>query len=432
MGLIRRINNYRRVHGIQGLLKRLKLELFLRLRLKFDQNSNGALIDKNIQKNVDASNPLNSLNAYLLPSSNQKNVFIITDSIGSSSLFGGVGTAIILGVLAANNLSASLKIITRTEPSNPADLENFLNLLSLRLDNEVAFIFAPPTNNRIEIGYSVSDIFITTSWWTTSATMKSIPLKQILYLLQEDERMFYAFGDERLRCDTVLRNPELSVLINTKLLFDHFISDGTIKPERLAIWFEPSFPSTVYRSSTSYEMEPKKRRFFFYARPNNPRNLYEFGINLINQALDTGVMSVDEWDIYIVGKNIPEKPLGGRCVPIICEGLDWKNYAALIRAMDLGLCLMYTPHPSYPPLDLVASGAVVVTNAFGNKMSLENYSKNIVIADLSYEALLQGLSEGIAMSKDGATRKENFKSQTLLTDWEQSFLKIIAHLAARQ
>lgn len=432
MGLIRRINTYRRVHGIRGLLKRLKSELIVRLRLRLNQNSNETSIDKNIQKNVDTLNPLNSLITYLLPSSNQKNIFIITDSIGSSSLFGGVGTAIILGVIASNTLSASLKIITRTEPSNPTDFENFLKLLSLKLDNEVTFIFAPPTNSGIEIGYSASDIFITTSWWTTSATMQSIPLKQILYLLQEDERMFYAFGDERLKCDTVLRNPKLSILINTKLLFDHFISDGTIKPDRPAIWFEPSFPSTVYRPSTSNEIGIKKQRFFFYARPNNPRNLYDFGINLINQAIDTGVMSVDEWDIYLVGKSIFGKPLGNRCIPIICEGLDWKNYADLIRTIDLGLCLMYTPHPSYPPLDLVASGAVVVTNAFSNKISLENYSKNIVIADLSYEALLQGLSKGISLSKDSVTRKENFKSQTVLTDWEQSFAKIIAHLAARQ
>ncbi len=431
MELVRRINTYRRVHGMRGLLKRLKLEVFSRLTPEFNRSTNETVGDKNTLKGGGATNSLTPLNAYLLPSSKQKSVFIVTDSIGSSSLFGGVGTAIILGVLAANNLSASLKIITRTEPSNPIDLANFLNLLSLKLDYEVTFIFAPPANSRIEIGYSASDLFITTSWWTTFATLKSVPVKQTLYLLQEDERMFYAFGDERLKCDSVLRNPELSVVINTKLLFDHFISDGTIKSERSATWFEPSFPSAVYLPSTSGEVEHKKRRFFFYARPNNPRNLYEFGIDLINQAIDTGVISVDEWDIYLVGNNIPEKPLGNRCAPIVCEGLDWKNYAALIRSMDLGLCLMYTPHPSYPPLDLVASGAVVVTNAFGNKTTLENYSRNIITADLGCDALLQGFSKGIALSKDGVTRQGNFNSQTVLRDWEQSFSKIIARLALR-
>jgi O-antigen biosynthesis protein len=431
MELARKINTYRRVHGVKGLLKRLKLEFLSRLKPRLQQTDDRSLTTESASRNHSAD-PLNALNTYLLPNSNQKSVLIITDSIGPSSLFGGVGTAIILGVIAANSLSASLKIITRTEPSNPADLENFLNLLSLKLNQEVTFIFAPSANNRIEIGYAESDLFITTSWWTTLATMKSVPLKQMLYLLQEDERMFYAYGDDRLKCDSVLKNPNLRLLVNTKLLFDHFVADGTIKPSRRATWFEPSFPASVYWPDVSRKAETNKRRLFFYARPLNPRNLYEFGIGLINKAIDTGVISIDEWDIYLVGKNIPAKALGNRCTPVVCEGLDWENYAALIRTMDLALCLMYTPHPSYPPLDLAASGSVVVTNTFGNKISLTNYSENIITAELSYTVLLQALEEGIALSKDSLLHQENFNSQALLTNWEQSFSNVITNLAARQ
>jgi hypothetical protein len=298
----------------------------------------------------------------------------------------------------------------------------------MELNNEVAFIFAPPSNTNIEIAYSTSDLFITTSWWTTSSVIKSVPLKQVMYLLQEDERMFYPFGDERLKCDSVLKHPDLRLLINTKLLFDHFVLDQTINPGNKAAWFEPSFPDTVYQSLAKDKTSDGKRRFFFYARPSNPRNLYEFGVNLIKQAIDVGIISVDEWDIYFVGKNIPVSPLGNRCTPIICEELDWKTYALLIRTMDLGLSLMCTPHPSYPPLDLVASGSVVVTNKFGNKISLENYSKNIVTADLNYESMLLGISKGVEISKDSAIRQSNFNSQSIRTNWKQSFASAISNL----
>ena len=44
------------------------------------------------------------------------------------------------------------------------------------------------------------EIVMTTSWWTTRATLGStLPREQVLYLLQEDERMFYPAGDEQLR-----------------------------------------------------------------------------------------------------------------------------------------------------------------------------------------------------------------------------------------
>jgi hypothetical protein len=65
------------------------------------------------------------------------------------------------------------------------------------------------------------DIVLTASWWATRSTLASVGASRILYLLQEDERMFYPFGDDRLRCAETLSEPGLRTLINTKMLFDH-------------------------------------------------------------------------------------------------------------------------------------------------------------------------------------------------------------------
>ena len=58
---------------------------------------------------------------------------------------------------------------------------------------------------------------------------------------------------------------------------------------------------------------------------------------------------------------------------------------------------MDTPHPSYPPLDLAASGAVVVTNRHGRKTSLCQYSENIVCVDPTVEALKAGIADGSSL-----------------------------------
>ena len=47
--------------------------------------------------------------------------------------------------------------------------------------------------------------------------------------------------------------------------------------------------------------------------------------------------------------------------------LSWDDYLALLATAHLGVSLMASPHPSYPPLEMAASGLVVVTNRWGPK-----------------------------------------------------------------
>jgi hypothetical protein len=240
--------------------------------------------------------------------------------------------------------------------------------------------------------------------------------------------MFYPFGEERLRCEEVLRNREIRFVINTRLLYDHLIASGLENISSRAQWFEPAFPTALFHERPR---DPAgKRRFFFYARPNNPRNLFGIGLAVIERAIVEGVLDLDHWEIYLVGKDIPNVTFGNRYEPKTCEGLEWKAYADLVGTIDLGLSLMYTPHPSYPPFDLAASGAVVVTNRFGNKQDLSNYSSNIVTADLNVSALVLAVRAGVALAEDDEKRRGNLLANGLGTDWTKSFEKVLPSLAA--
>ena len=90
---------------------------------------------------------------------------------------------------------------------------------------------------------------------------------------------------------------------------------------------------------------------------------------------------------------------------------------------------MYTPHPSYPPLDLAASGAVVVTNRFGNKRDLSNYSANLICADLDQNALVDALRQAVVIAKDLSVREQNYRKNGFLTDWHQALDCIIQQLS---
>ena len=99
--------------------------------------------------------------------------------------------------------------------------------------------------------------------------------------------------------------------------------------------------------------------------------------------------------------------------------MSWKEYAEFLRTVDLALCLMYTPHPSYPPFDAACSGGVVVTNRYLNKQEFPQ-CRNVLMADLTDESLLQALDEGVRLALDPDTRRKNFEASAIPESWEET------------
>ena len=351
-------------------------------------------------------------------------VSIVTDSINRGSLYGGVGTAIILACLMAQARGATLRLVTRTERAQPSNLAGVLSTYGIQLDQEVEFAFARFDDETTEIDVHEAELFITTSWWTTASTMASVPHDSILYLLQEDERMFYPYGDDHLVCSQVLANARLRFAVNSNLLFDHLVASGLKNVGQNGLAFEPAFPPEVF--SRREVRAGGRRTLAFYARPHNARNLFYFGLEVLEAAIVRGIVKLDEWDVVLLGKDIPKVRLdGGSYTPRRMENLSWSEYAAFAGTVDLGLCLMYTPHPSYPPFDMAASGAVVVTNKFGIKQDLASYCKNILCGDLELEAMLETLQRGVQLASNEVTRAEHYRTHKLSTDWKQSLAPVI-------
>lgn len=349
---------------------------------------------------------------------------LVTDSINKGSLFGGVGTAIILSALLADKRGASLRVVTRTEP---ADAEGFAQVLAcngVKFNGEVEFDHAGVGNRQAQLPICDGDRFLTTSWWTTACVLGSIPGKRVDYLLQEDERMFYPHGDDRLRCTEVLRRRDIRFVINTELLYQHLLQTGLGHLRDNATWFEPAFPDTMFSRSLAVNAGGK-RRLFFYARPNNLRNLFYRGIEVLDKAVEEKLITPDAWEVVMVGKDVPAVVLGGILKPTVLPTMGWKAYGEFVRSVDLGFCLMGTPHPSYPPLDLAASGAVVLTNKFGLKEDLRKYSDNIICSELGIPALLDGLRAAVARAQDDPLRLAAFRASRLPRSWPETMAKSI-------
>lgn len=378
--------------------------------------------DELFKKRFGALEPLRTYEAR----HHDRRVTIITDSINTGSLYGGVATAIILGALLARRLDVDLRLVTRTEPPVAENIGMILRTHGVRWTGNVDCLHSPPGSGGRDVPMSREDLFLTTSWWTTHATRKAVPPSRILYIVGEDERMLYPTGDELLLCTETLTDLEISYAVSSEILFSHLKSQG-MAPGGIA--FEPAFPRVAYYSERQPE---ERRRFFFYARPNQAENLYWRGIAAIASALQGGVLEPENWDFYFVGKDAPELVLPRGVHPRIINDVPQEEYARIVRSVDVGLSLMYAPHPSYLPFDLAASGAVVVTNGFGAaKTDLSCYSPNILCVEPSVAGLVAGLRRAVALAKDQASRAANSAKFGMPRDWPTALAPILDYLATR-
>lgn len=357
-----------------------------------------------------------------------RRITLVTDSVGPSSLFGGVGTALIMAVQWAERTGSDLRIVTRTEPPVTTALSSVLAANGLKFSGAVEYLHAPHVGSA-EIAVSDRDLFLATSWWSARCLINTVPADRIVYLLQEDERMFYPLGDDHLMCSQTLAAPFGLVVVNSGLLHRHLTTGYDAVPglEARSISFEPAFHYA--RAPRRARAEGDKRKLFFYARPHNhERNLYATGMGLLNQAALRGVINPDQWEVHLVGRGLEDLQFENGLAAVYHDPMPWQAYMSFMQDMDAGLSLMYTPHPSYPPLDLAVMGIPVLSNKFGLKTGLEMYSDNIVTASLDEASLLDGMARLMALADDPVTVSKNFEADHINRDWPAALSTVVDRL----
>lgn len=357
---------------------------------------------------------------------------LVTDSIMAHSLFGGVATAIILATLICKKNNWDLRLITRTTECNLKDYFDFLELQGIEKPDNVEGYSDKEVNNMavLKLEVSKNDIFYATSWWSASAILSSNITNRIFYIIQEEETFFYPYGDDHKWCHEIMMSDKIDFIVNSKLLYDYFCNNGYENIKKNGIYFEPAFSKKIYFADEDSFVQKKKYKLFFYGRPNNPRNLFYHGLELLDEAIMRGIIDTDLWDIYMAGGDFPEFKFSNGASPIISGVMSWLDYAKFARTVDLSFSLMYTPHPSYPPFDMSTSGAVVLTNTFANKKDLE-YSDNFLTVDLSTESMMVGFKKAIEIATDMDVRRKNYEANNIITSWENSLAQVIEFMEER-
>ena len=259
--------------------------------------------------------------------------------------------------------------------------------------------FAGLDRHMAPLAIRPTDVFVTT-FWTTADLVGRIRAWQsanygwapdrLASIIQDFEPGFYAWSAQWVAAQgTFGRAGETVALFNTALLRDHFASSGIRFAREFT--FEPRLLPEL-RAAMARPAVTRTRSIVVYGRPGTPRNAFPAIIDGLRlwRAADP---NAPDWTVLSVGQRHPPFDLGGGATLRSVGKLDLDAYADLLRGSAIGVSLMISPHPSYPPLEMAHLGMLVLTNRFGAK-DLSSWHSNIQsIEDLSAEAIAGSLSE---------------------------------------
>lgn len=276
------------------------------------------------------------------------------------------------------------------------------------------------------------DIFIAYSAWQAlwaSAYAKHTTRGSFAFLVQEYESVFHAHDSVRFIVDMAYRLPHVAVF-NSTLLENYFREQriGVFAPEAGARKFL-TFEHVLTRAALPTRQTLRKRktrRLLLYARPeaHAARNLLEISVMALRKAIAGNVFRRRYDFIGIGALSGPHYvDLGQGYALEILPKVDPAAYAKLLEHADIGVSLMYAPHPSLLPFEMVNAGTIVVTNTFSNRSreALKARSSRLVPVDLTIDGIVDGMQRAVRLAEDFDLRTNPAHSVPSAAHWSEVF-----------
>lgn len=288
------------------------------------------------------------------------------------------------------------------------------------------------------LGYPIgeNDVFVATSWWTAqmiAEVLERMRTRRFFYLIQDYEPAMSPWSSEYcLGLETY--SMDIIPVFNTSVLRDYFVAHGIGRFAdqdfaQSALAFEPAVDRAHFYAEP--RAPGRANRLLFYARPiKAARNLFAIGLSALKRCADDGVFDRSEWELNYIGDHIATTPLSRSITIKPRPWLSYAGYAQLMRQSDILLSLMLSPHPSYPPLEMSASGGLVVTNTFDCKTSerLKQYSAAIMAAPPRLQDIADTLRHAVQRVEDEGPEPVHC---TLPGDWQASFATVAREIQTR-
>ncbi|GAC1558062.1 MAG: hypothetical protein NVS2B5_20460 [Beijerinckiaceae bacterium] len=254
-----------------------------------------------------------------------------------------------------------------------------------------------------ELPVRAKDIFVATAWWTAALAYDLQSAQRayygienrLIYLIQDHEPGFYNWSPHFAQAQSTYHQPDKMIaLINSEELAN-FMSRHYDFEDSYVVRYRPN--PTIRRYLIA---RPRERIILFYGRPSTQRNCFQTICSALVRWQQAEPTIAEPWRIVSVGEDYGPRLAGPVNNLEVAGKLSLQAYADLLSRASVGISLMISPHPSYPPLEMAHAGLRTITNSYEFKdLTLRN--PNFMSIDIVTPDNLAGvISQAVAMAEE--------------------------------
>ena len=278
---------------------------------------------------------------------------------------------------------------------------------------------------------SPQDRLIATTWWTAHIAhgmAQQLGIEKFLYLIQEYEPFTFAMGAYYAVADESYTFPHTALFSSPQLRDYFFLNQIGVYGEAWGRTAESApFENAILQfdeADAFKDREPGEYKLLFYARPepHAARNMFEIAYLALARAIEDGHFDGDKWAFHGIGSNHDDIQLPKGHTLKMLGKFGLAEYKKRLLEYDLGLSLMYTPHPSLLPLEMAAAGMWVVSNECKNKQVdlLITQGGTLLAARPTIAGVSEQLAWAAANCNNVAARREGTEVHWA-SNWDTTF-----------
>ena len=246
------------------------------------------------------------------------------------------------------------------------------------------------------------EIFIATAWWTAELVRAfghdqaryHGRARPFVYLIQDDEPYFQGWGSRWARAaGTYADGDDTIAVINSEELF----AVMTAKHR-----FRHAFclPYAINaRISAELASRARERMIIAYARPYVDRNAFELICDALVLWQQRDPVRASRWRLHFLGDSFAT----AHAYPVqnvVVEGkVSLATYADYLSRASVGISLMISPHPSYPPLEMAEAGLLTITNGFSGKDLRGRFPAIVSLDTLRPDDLARAIEDAVVAAE---------------------------------
>ncbi len=299
-----------------------------------------------------------------------------------------------------------------------------------------------------------ADVSIATLWTSAYKLLKFKKTLGKFYFIQDYEPLFYPAGTYYALAEATYRFGFYGI-VNSPGLYDFITKNYRMQAE----FFVPAVDRTMFfpKENPDMFMSPhgakdnrnnppsppfikggkggltgekgEKIKLFLYGRPHHERNAFELAIAAAEKIK---ALLGDKIEIVSAGSDWNIEDYGVKGVINNLGLLGYEETAKLYRGCDFGLILMFTKHPSYLPMELMASGSIVITNYNEANTWLLKDGTNCIVVEPSPTFITERLNALINNPELQKAIRDNAIKTIESFRWENEIGKIYKFITGKE